>query len=336
MLEPIRLVTIHPALVHFTLGALPIMVLAYAMGLWRRSDRWTFAGDVATVSAAAITLGTFAFGLVSNAVVEWPGGLDLWRYLHLALGALSTAMLGGFALLRLKLRFRSQLSGRGTLGWAIATSVVVLATGWIGGEVLVFHSGVAVKAAADGALAPPTTRVGRPSDLLESMGQLRASWAAVHTRVARMIAERPRTEDFEVVATEAGRMERLARWIGEEGPRTLEGAARPSHHEPHGDDEAGEHEEGREPPPDPPGEDAEMTRGEHLTLVAEILEGRAAVLRREARKRDLPALTLAAGRIDQLCVGCHEEIRWDAGERVAQRSRRRDTVLSTKSSSGQP
>ena len=106
MLEFARLVTVHPALVHFTIGALPIVIVAYAMAAVRRSPAWTFVGDVALTSTAALTLFTFAFGLVSNAMVRWPGGLDTWRWLHLAFGALSTLLLAGLAGFRLFQRRR--------------------------------------------------------------------------------------------------------------------------------------------------------------------------------------------------------------------------------------
>lgn len=40
-MEIIRLVTVHPMLVHFTLGGLPLIILAYAVAARRQSARWT-------------------------------------------------------------------------------------------------------------------------------------------------------------------------------------------------------------------------------------------------------------------------------------------------------
>src|SRR5207302_5671801 len=83
MFHLVRIETIHPALAHFTVGGLPLIVVAYAIAVWRRSPAWTLVGDAGLVVTAALTLGTAAFGLVSNAVVPWPGGLEEWRQIHL-------------------------------------------------------------------------------------------------------------------------------------------------------------------------------------------------------------------------------------------------------------
>jgi hypothetical protein len=62
MFKIIRLVTVHPFLVHFTIGIVPVMVLAYAAAVWLKSERWSFTGDAATVVCAGISLLTTSFG----------------------------------------------------------------------------------------------------------------------------------------------------------------------------------------------------------------------------------------------------------------------------------
>src|SRR5688500_9958735 len=97
----LRLATVHPALAHFTLGGLPLIVVAYAIATFRRSRAWTLVGDAGLVVTAALTLGTLAFGLVSDAVVPWPGGLERWRGVHLATGVATTVVLVLLAAVRL-------------------------------------------------------------------------------------------------------------------------------------------------------------------------------------------------------------------------------------------
>ncbi len=65
-MEPIRLITIHPALVHVPLGVLPLLVLAYALARRGDSERWTFVGDVLLFITAAFTLLTATFGLLAR------------------------------------------------------------------------------------------------------------------------------------------------------------------------------------------------------------------------------------------------------------------------------
>src|SRR5262249_53446950 len=88
----LRLVTLHPALVHFTIGLLPIIVIAYVVAAWRGSERWRFTADVALWIATAFTLLTFAFGLASWYGLEWPGGLGAWPTVHLVLGCVGTGL----------------------------------------------------------------------------------------------------------------------------------------------------------------------------------------------------------------------------------------------------
>lgn len=228
----VRLETVHPILVHFTLGALPFLLLAYAVAARRRSAAWTFAGDTLLFFTAAITLATVAFGLVSNAVVDWPGGLSTWRWLHLGLGAFTALSLLVLAVAR-ALRRRKHPVGRAFAGMLIA-SLGGLVTGWIGGELLVFRSGMAVEAAAGGALAPPlTSRSPRPGDVTGAMHDLRASWAAATAELASMVVHDPDAREYAAVERHARDIGDVARWIAEEhGPDG-------KHAHAHGDDDSG-------------------------------------------------------------------------------------------------
>src|SRR5262249_31785142 len=114
LMSAVRLVTIHPALTHFTLGALPILVIAYAQAARRPSERWTFVGDVTLFVTALSAIATVTFGLVSNGLLYWSADLARWRWLHLAFGAATTAMLVAFAAWRLIAQRRgARLSGIG-------------------------------------------------------------------------------------------------------------------------------------------------------------------------------------------------------------------------------
>jgi len=280
MLEIVRLVTLHPALVHVTVGVVPLLVLAYAVAWRRRSPAWTFVGDSAVLFTAGVSLLTLSSGLLSNALVPWPGGLGTWRWLHLGFGITSTVLLITFAAARAVVRRRapSAASGGRSLGAAAFVAAVVGATGWIGGEVLVFHSGVAVKAAADGALAPPLERASsEPADLHDSMRRLRASWAGITTSLAGMVVEEPRASDYEGLARDARSIERVASWVSS---REAEGA--------HG---AG---------------------GPMLAVMARTLEEQARTLADAAAARDLLGVSRAAGEITTTCAGCHDAMRWEA------------------------
>src|SRR5262245_6584326 len=103
MLHVVRWATIHPALAHFTIGGLPLIVIGYAVAVWRRSPAWTLVGDAALVVTAALTLATGAFGLVANAQ-PWPGGIESWRWIHLGAGVATTVLLALFAAARLVFR----------------------------------------------------------------------------------------------------------------------------------------------------------------------------------------------------------------------------------------
>jgi hypothetical protein len=300
MLQVVRLMTVHPALVHCTLGALPVTVVAYGVAARRKSERWTFAGDVTVSVTALLTLATFAFGLVSNAVVPWPDGVQLWRWLHLGFGVASTVLLIVFAAVRLARRRVANGSGGGAFWAALAISLVVGFTGWVGGEVLVFRSGMAVQAAGNGTLSPPVVRNRTPKDLDDAMDRLRAAWASASTTTSRMIAVEPSAPDFDAVASDAGRLGELAAWVATDGPRSLPNRDQPSEH----------HEEG---------EVHAMTVGQHLSLMARDLEEASRKLERAARRRDLEHTAQLMGAVSGECADCHVEMRWPAPSEQARR-----------------
>lgn len=293
-MDVIRLLTVHPALVHFTIGTLPVIVLAYAVARWRSSAAWTFAADVTLFVTAALTLLTSAFGLIAFLMVDWPGGLGLWRWLHFGLGVASTVLLVGFALWRAYARRRSQRTGGGTALASAGVALVVLAAGWVGGEALVFHGGIAVKAAGNGALAPPTVQdSGTPENLHDAMHHLRAHWAAIELAVAGMVVERPSDEAFDDIARHARVLESTATWL--------------SSYDEHAPEHAHEH----EPVAQLGGAAAtSMSFNEKIASMSPMLESRAGALREAAHARDLPAVATEAGELTKLCASCHDQLRW--------------------------
>lgn len=269
-----RLETVHAALAHFTLGGLPLVVIAYAMAARRRSVAWTFAGDAALVLTAALTLATGAFGLVSDAVVPWPGGLEGWRALHLGLGVATTALLAVLAAWRLARRRRRAPVRVGTLAAALVVGGVAGATGLIGGEVLVFHAGMAVRAAGDGALAPPVGGpAAPPGEFLPAMREARAAWAGIQARLAWMLVQQPRDADFAAVEDYARRLQAAAAAMAEAGGR-----------------------DGR--------------HGALLASMSQALGGDAADIEEAARARSLQDIARAAGEASAHCADCHAEARW--------------------------
>jgi uncharacterized membrane protein len=293
-----RLVTVHPALVHFALGPLPIVVAAYAVATFTRSERWAFVGDVTLTTAAILTVAALSFGVVSNALLAWPGGFDQWRWLHVGFGIASTVVVVGLCLARLLTRRRAVCAGSWVLGASVVASVLMLLTAWIGGEVLVFRSGMAVQAAANGSLAPTPDTPEVPHDLLDSMGRLRGAWAHSTTRLASMIVVEPRSDDYSAISRDAERMQRLALWIEGNADRYVhDPAATPAHES-----------------------DARLTGTDHVESmeahhVAEMgreLGARAASLAEAARRGDLQAAIAANGSIEALCAHCHDELRWAA------------------------
>lgn len=274
MFHVVRLATIHPALTHFTIGGLPLIVIAYAIAVWRRSPAWTLVGDAALVVTAALTLGTGVFGLVSNAVVPWPGGIEAWRWIHLGFGVATTTLLAALAVLRLVFRRADGPISPALLGCVVIVAGVAAFTGWVGGEVLVFHSGMAVRAAADGALAPPLfDSTKRPKDFLGAMRQVRAAWGGINTRLASMLVQHPRDEDFARIEHDARRMEQLTKVMADEGAKN--------------------------------GKAADV-----LASMSQTLGGDADDIAEAAKKKSLQDIAHALGEMSGHCADCHEQVRW--------------------------
>jgi uncharacterized membrane protein len=298
VINVIRLVTVHPFLVHFTIGILPVMVLGYAAAVWFKSERWSFVGDAATVACAGITLLTMSFGLISNFYLRWPGGLWFWHYLHMGLGIGSTVALVIFATIRLITRRRVEsLTSTGALIASIFVSILIAATGWIGGEILVYTSGMAVQAAGNGAFAPiGMSGTGTPVDFPDAMGRTRAAWASITTQVAEMIVQHPSDAAFSAVAKDAQRLEQVANWISTEGPKHVPGADKSMN--------------SLSGPGQSRADGAFMTRGQLITFMGAALEDDAETMARQARQKDLEQLAKEVGRTSSLCVSCHEQLRW--------------------------
>lgn len=206
-MQVIRLVTIHPALVHVTMGTLPVILIAYTMAHRHRSDRWTFVGDTTLAISAITTLLAVAFGIVSFVRIDWVGSSGLWRWVHMFVGVAASLLISIFGVVRLRRRARRPVSGRGAVLASVAVVAVTSVAGWIGGEILVFRGGAGVIAAGGGVLAPATSSTPRAShDLVDSMDSIREHWAAITTETARMIAVAPRPDAFERVAADADQL----------------------------------------------------------------------------------------------------------------------------------
>jgi uncharacterized membrane protein/mono/diheme cytochrome c family protein len=291
-MEIVRLVTVHPAWVHVTLGLIPLFVLAYWVAAVKASERWTLVGDVALALCAAVTCVTFGFGLVSNFELNWPGGLERWRWLHLGGGAATLVTLVVLAGARLRARRRGvQTSSFGAAGFSILVAAVAGYTGWIGGELLVYHAGMAVEAAADGALAPPVPSgvQGNPKGLMSGMGAIRASWAEVETSLAYTLVHHPEARQWTSIGVGARRLEGLAAWL-----QTPE-VAREIKED--GASQSGE--------PSPPG----RARAEFIHE-ANKLQHAASSVRVASDRHDVAAVSAGAGQVQSVCVGCHAALRW--------------------------
>jgi hypothetical protein len=217
ILHPVRLATVHPLLAHMTIGGTVMFVLAYVIATQRRSSAWTFAGDVVLILTTLFTVGTFLFGLVSNYVVPWPGGIELWRAIHLWLAFAATLALVMMSVVRLRQRRGSDAPPRLTTGLGIVVAAGAIAvTGWIGGEVLVYHSGMAVRAAGDGAFAPPVTGRRQAKDFLDAMREARGAWGGITAELGWMLVQHPRDEGWERIANDAERMQLFAGLMAKE------------------------------------------------------------------------------------------------------------------------
>lgn len=277
----LRLVTIHPLLVHLTVGALPVMVLAYVLAARRRSEAWTFVGDAIAGISAMLGVATVVFGFVANARLPDVAGLGPWRWAHAAAGVLTAALLAALALGRLRPGVRGRTSGGTAVALAASVAVSAGLTGWLGGGVLVFRSGLAVQAAAEGVLSPrvPIASAPSPRTLSEVMGRLRGAWATATTELALMLVVAPTERGFAIVAHEADRIGALAPWVSTDwgqGP-----ALRPGDHAP------------------PAGVDR--------------LKEAATALGTAARAQNLAAANAALGAVGAACAACHAERRWQRG-----------------------
>lgn len=209
LLHPVRLYTLHPLLAHFTVGGTAIFVLAYLIGLRTRSTAWTFAGDAVLWITTLFTLATLGFGFVSN-TMPWPGGLELWKAIHMWLATGATAALALLSLVRLRARQKSDGIGVIVGLFMLVSAGAVAITGWIGGEVLVFHSGMAVRAAGLGSLAPPVTDRQTARNFLDAMREARAAWGGVNAELSWMLVQRPDDERWLKIASDGERMKLFA------------------------------------------------------------------------------------------------------------------------------
>jgi uncharacterized membrane protein len=288
----LRLVTIHPLLVHATLGLIPLLLLMYWLAAAKSSERWTLVGDITLALCTAITLLTFAFGLVSNFTLNWPGGLGRWRWLHLIGGAVTLVTLAALAVARFSARRRGRLTtGLGVAGFSTVIAAVAAYTGWIGGELLVYHAGMAVEAAADGSFAPPVPKgvEGNPKGLSDGMGVIRASWAEMETSLAYVLVHHPDDAHWNRIGVASRRLEGLAAWL--ETPAVTESIDEDTPDE-------------RRQPAGSEGQKARFIR------FASDLEHAANSVRRAADKRDIEATGHAVGDTQSVCVGCHAALRW--------------------------
>jgi hypothetical protein len=92
----------------------------------------------------------------------------------------------------------------------LVTSGAIGITGWIGGEVLVFHSGMAVRAAGDGSFAPPVTDRKWSRNFLDAMREARGAWGGINAELAWMLVQKPRDEGWTRIADDAERMQLFA------------------------------------------------------------------------------------------------------------------------------
>lgn len=284
----VRLETIHPMLVHLTIGGAVLLVIAYAVSAIRRSEQWSFAGDVILLVTTLITLATAAFGLISNWALPWPGGLGLWRWLHLGLGVLSTALLGTITYTRWRKRIgHAESKSAGVLFGSIATMLVVFGCGWVGGEVLVYHGGMAVKAAGYGALAPSVFPSKKPpGSLHDSMYEIRGAWSPITTTTAEMLVHQPAPEKFKKIEENALRLDELGQWI--------QGKAKPHEYmqsKNEGDDYKGQREK-----------NFQQMSAELARLAKQLADA--------AKERDIEKSTQTASEMTNLCASCHYALRW--------------------------
>ena len=224
MSEPLRWITLHPALVHLPLGILPVAVLAYGFAARQRSARFTFAADLAILCAGIGTGVAAICGVIAYVAVPWPGGLGPWPVVHVVLGAATTVSVLALAALRARARRTADVAGPAWAWSALGVTALAVATGWVGGDVLVFRSGVGVRAAGYGAQAAPLAWPARPpADIEDAMGQLRGAWGSATSTVSLALVQRPNARTFESIAVDARHLQEIAAWLASRGataPRT--------------------------------------------------------------------------------------------------------------------
>lgn len=319
--DVLRWTTIHPAVVHLPIGIFALGAVAYVVAAAKRSERWSFAADVMGIAGAVSLVVAAAFGLVSWFVVDWPGGISTWPTVHMVLGLVGTGVALLFMIGRIRARRRTALVGAPSAAVAVLILLAVGFVGWIGGEVLVFHNGIAVAGAGHGALAPAmASDEQRPESIEDAMGSMRGAWATATVTTAEMVVQEPTSERFETVAQAAGRLQQLSRWVanhagehahpGGEAEAKAGGEAEGHGHgeeaEAHGHAEEGKG-AGAEAAAAHDGASAKQRiRGMSMTLA-----DMAGQLQQAARQEDLPEVTRQLGEIGAQCGSCHQEHRWN-------------------------
>lgn len=301
MFQGLRGITVHPALVHLPLGLVALAALAAVLSARRRSARWTFVGDVALWSAALSALVSGGFGALSFALLDWPTTLSPWPWVHLAVAAAGTLVLLAAGALRWHARRVAGVYRSGMVAAVLAGAALLGFAGWIGGEVLVFHGGMAVKAAGNGALAPSIGGATRtPKDVVDAMGRLAGAFGEAQSELSQIIADEPQPRRFEGLGRAAAALLATATWIRIDAT----GSAQSSTQGVGGAGVAGA-----------PTEDAASERAEHLGKMAATLEESATALQRAAAAKDVVGSAQALGAVQSSCAACHLHLRWHgAGE----------------------
>lgn len=320
--DVLRWTTIHPAVVHLPIGIFALAAIAYVVAAVKKSERWSFAADVMGIAGAISLVIAAAFGLVSWFVVDWPGGISMWPTLHMVLGLVGTGVgllfMGG----RIWARRRSPLVGAPSAAVAVLILVAVGFVGWIGGEVLVFHNGIAVAGAGHGALAPAmASDDDRPESIEDAMGSMRGAWATATVTTAEMVVQEPTSERFETVAQAAGRLQQLSRWVADHAGEhahpgeEAEAKAGSEEDETHGHGDEGEAHGHGEEGKGAGGEGAAAHDGasakQQMRGMSIALAAMAGQLQQAARQQDLPEVSRQVGEIGAQCGSCHQEHRWN-------------------------
>lgn len=303
--ELLRIETVHPALVHLPLGIIPLALLAYLVATSKQAERrarWLFIGDFALGCAAVVTTISAIFGFISYFELEWPGALEPWPVVHLVLGSLTT--FGTWVLSAFRVRARRRVNahvsadGSAARAWTPAVGMAgvalgAIAAGYIGGEILVFHGGMAVRAGAQGMLAPPLALSARaPESLHDTMHRMRALWASSVATSSRALAEAPSPDAFSRIADDAERLQRLARWVSDWARQP------PAQRGSNGGD--ADHDHG------PSSEQSALD----MDRLAQAFEASAQQLQAAAEQGDLRATLSALGNVSAACAECHVEKRW--------------------------